>query len=90
MIGNIAYPNRNGNGSIESDHGWKYRGRGLIQITFKSNYAGCGAALGADLVTHPALLAGPEFAALPAAWFWSGNGLNALADAGSIDAISVA
>jgi putative chitinase len=89
MIANIAYANRNGNGSIQSGDGWKYRGRGLIQITFRSNYAGCSTGLGQDLVGQPDLLAAPEFGAMSAAWFWISNGLNALADAGNIDAISV-
>lgn len=89
MIANIAYANRNGNGSIGSGDGWNFRGRGLVQITFRSNYAACGTALETDLTTHPELLAEPEFAALSAAWFWNSHGLNALAETGNIDAISV-
>nr|WP_019365842.1 glycoside hydrolase family 19 protein [Pseudomonas luteola] len=81
-IANNVYANRMGNGSEASGDGWRYRGRGLIQITGRNNYASVGAALGLDLINHPELLERPEHAAMSAAQFWSVNGLNALADAG--------
>ena len=80
-IANVVYASRMGNGPTESGEGWKYRGRGLKQLTGKDNYTRCGQALGLDLVGIPDLLLEPEGAALSAAWFWSGNKCGPLADA---------
>jgi len=68
-------------GNTEYGDGYAYRGRGLIQLTGKANYKKAGDSLGVDLVANPDLVATPEYAALTAGWFWSANGLNALADA---------
>lgn len=84
LIANRAYANRYGNGDEDSGDGWRYRGRGLIQITFKDNYAGCGAALGLDLVGSPELLVDPANAARSAGWFWKAHGINAAADADDV------
>lgn len=81
MIANVVYASRMGNGATESGDGWKYRGRGLKQLTGKDNYTRCGQALGLDLIENPDLLLEPEGAALSAAWFWSINKCGALADA---------
>jgi putative chitinase len=62
-----------GNGTIESGDGWKYRGRGLKQLTGKDNYTRCGAGIGVDLVNNPDLLLEPTYAALSGAWFWQSN-----------------
>ena len=59
-----------------------WRGHGLIQITGFDNYVACGDALGLDLLNQPELLEQPEYACRSAAWFWSVNGLNELADQG--------
>ena len=81
QIANLVYASRLGNGPAMTGDGWRYRGRGLIQVTGWVNYQACGAALSLDLVAHPELLEQPEHAAMSAAWFWSVNGLNELADA---------
>lgn len=78
LIAQIAYGNRLGN--VEPGDGFRYCGRGLIQITGKYNYQACSKALGVDCVAEPELLEIPDYAALSAAWFWSENGLNELAD----------
>ena len=80
-IANVVYASRMGNGPTESGEGWKYRGRGLKQLTGKDNYTRCGQALGMDIVAEPDLLLTPQGAALSAAWFWSVNKCGPLADA---------
>lgn len=80
-LANVVYASRMGNGPITSGDGWRYRGRGLKQLTGKDNYTRCGQALGVDLVADPDLLLQPEYAALSAAWFWSVNKCGPLADA---------
>lgn len=79
-IANRVYAGRMGNGAEVSGDGWRYRGRGLIQITGLNNYKACGNATGLSLVTNPDLLLGLAAAAMSAAWFWSSNGCNELAD----------
>lgn len=79
-LGNFVYAGRNGNGDANSDDGYNYRGRGIIQITGRTNYSDAGKALGVDLISHPEYLEQPTYAALSAAWYWKSRGLNALAD----------
>lgn len=93
MIAMIAYADRFGNGSMDSGDGWRFRGRGPLQLTFRDNYRRAGAALGLDLEKEPDRLLEPVIGALVSGWFWhAGNGrgtsLNALADVGKIDSIS--
>lgn len=84
LIANLVYSSRMGNGSAESGEGWKFRGRGLKQLTGKFNYTKCSEGLGADLVANPDLLLEPVYAAKSAGWFWKTNNLSAFADAGDI------
>lgn len=79
-LANRVYAGRLGNGDEASGDGWTYRGRGLIQLTGRSNYASCTTALGVDLIRYPDRLLEPDTAARSAAWFWSSRGLNQLAD----------
>ena len=80
-LANRAYANRMGNGPEESGEGWRYRGRGLIQITGRAMYERCGQGLAQPLLEQPNLLLTPELAALSAGWYWTANGCHALADA---------
>jgi putative chitinase len=79
-IASRVYASRMGNGNEASQDGWKYRGRGLIQITGKNNYVSFGEAIGRDLTDDPSYLETPEGASRSAAWFWNVNNLNRFAD----------
>jgi len=79
-IANYVYALRLGNGDEDSGDGWRYRGRGLIQLTGRGNYRAAGTALGLPLENDPDQLAQPGAATLSAAWFWKSHGLNELAD----------
>lgn len=87
-IANAVYGGRMGNGPTQSGDGWKFRGRGLKQLTGKENHIRCGSALKVDLVNNPELLLTPELAARSAAWFWSSNGCSAFADKGDIEGLT--
>jgi len=87
-IANKVYADRMGNGDEASGDGWKYSGRGLIQLTGKSNYTLAGDSLVADLLNTPDLVLQPKYAALTAGWFWDKNRLNAFADAGNIEGMT--
>lgn len=80
-IANNCYADRMGNGPESSGDGWRFRGRGLIQVTGRDNYTSAGRHLGLPLVDQPELLEQPEPAARSACWFWQEKGCNELADA---------
>jgi putative chitinase len=89
MIANHIYANRMGNGAESTGDGFKYRGRGVIQITGKQNYATTGAALKVDLVNHPEILKDPHFSLLAAGHYWLSRGLNELADKDDVKNITL-
>jgi putative chitinase len=80
-IANYVYAGRLGNGPVESGDGWRFRGRGLLQVTGRANYAACGLNLGLPLEDAPDRLAVPPVAVLAAADFWKSHHLNSLVDA---------
>lgn len=85
-IANKVYANRMGNGDEASGEGFKFRGRGYIQLTGKQNYTLFGQAISQDLVANPDRVA-TEFPLLSAAWFFHKNGLHKIADEGADDIV---
>lgn len=88
MIANRVYAGRMGNGSPESGDGWKYRGRGPIQLTGKNNYTKFAQSMfdnWQDIVDNPDLVSqDKQIALMSAIWFWNTNNLNQYADVGDI------
>ena len=87
-IAERAYGGRMGNAVEGGGDGWRFRGRGIIQLTGRANYRLAGQALEIDAIGHPDLLAEPAIAAQAAGWFWKTNGCNELADAGDYEGIT--
>lgn len=87
-LANRVYANRLGNGDTSSGDGWRFRGRGLFQLTGRANYMAAGDGLGTDYKANPDLVAEPPDAAFTAAWYWAVGNLNAMADVGQIDVIT--
>jgi putative chitinase len=83
-IANLVYANRMGNGVESSGDGFKYRGRGYIQLTGKVNYESFNKMVDDDIIVNPALVA-TKYPLLSAAWFWNSRLLNTLADKGATD-----
>ncbi len=81
-----VYGGRMGNGAEATGEGYKFRGRGYIQLTGKENYTAFGKSIGEDILSNPDKVAGP-YALLSAAWFFSKNGLHRMADEGASDAV---
>jgi putative chitinase len=73
-----AYEGRRDLGNIYAGDGMKYKGRGLIQITGRYNYAQLSKDLGEDFIKNPELLSTPKYAVQSACWFWNKNKLNDL------------
>lgn len=88
LIANNCYANRMGNGDDKSGDGWKYRGRGLKQLTGKSNYAELTLDTGIDFVSNPDLLLEPVYAVISACWFWKKNNLEVYADKQDIEGMT--
>ena len=84
-IANVVYANRMDNGDTESGDGWKYRGRGPIQLTGKANYSAFASDMDVDVVDNPDKVSeDKEVALMSAIWYWNKNGLNRYADSGDI------
>lgn len=85
-IASKVYANRMGNGNEASKDGFKYLGRGFIQLTGKANYLEFDKSVSEDIMGNPELVA-TKYPLASAAWFWNKNGLNEIADKGATDAI---
>jgi putative chitinase len=85
-IASKVYANRMGNGNEASKDGFKYLGRGFIQLTGKANYIEFDKSVPEDIMANPELVA-TKYPLASAAWFWSKNGLNAIADKGATDIV---
>ena len=77
-----AYEWRKDLGNVQAGDGERFKGRGLIQLTGRTNYTLASNALGIDFVNHPELLEQPEFATMVSCWWWKMKGLNEVADTG--------
>ncbi|CCH02028.1 putative chitinase [Fibrella aestuarina BUZ 2] len=86
-IANLVYAGMSGNGNVASGDGWRYRGRGGIQLTLKDNYAAAGKALGLNLVGQPDLAAQPDIWPRVAVWYWNSRGLTAIAETDKVGVV---
>jgi predicted chitinase len=89
LASGAAYEGRVDLGNTHPGDGVRYKGRGPIQITGRTNYAQAGAALGIDLIANPTEAAAPNVTFRLSAWWWRANGLNEIADTGSVDAATL-
>jgi putative chitinase len=88
-IANRVYANRMGNGPESTGDGWKYRGRGMIQLTGRHNYLMCGRAIEVDLVQNPTYLETIKGSVDSAYWFWTNRpNLNVFADQANIKEVT--
>lgn len=87
-IANRVYANRYGNGDEASGDGWRYRGSGYKQLTFRNNYRDIGAVIGFDLVTWPEMARTPQTAAAVAFAYWDARRCSPLAEAGDCEGIT--
>ena len=84
-IANVVYANRMDNGDTDSGDGWRYRGRGPIQLTGKHNYSKFSADMGVDAIDNPDMVSeDKEVALMSAIWYWNSNNLNRYADSADI------
>lgn len=87
-IANRVYASRMGNGDEASGDGYRYRGRGAIQLTGHNNYRDYGKAAGFDALAYPDRLAEPEHAIGSAGWFWVDRGVKLIAQRSDINAVT--
>lgn len=87
-LANFVYAGRFGNGPPASGDGYRFSGRGYIQITWRENYEKIGRLIGLDLVANPALAESPDHALEVACGFWTFKKLNAIADTGDFTAVT--
>jgi putative chitinase len=87
-IANYVYANRMGNGNEASGDGYKYCGRGYIQLTGKSNYTTFKLTISEDIINSPALVGNSSLAMTSACWYWNTHKLNKLADINNIEGIT--
>lgn len=85
-IANRVYANRMGNGDEQSGDGWKFRGRGLIQLTGRNNYKEFDNFVNDNILENPDLVSG-KYALISAAWFFNDNGINKVSDLGATDEV---
>jgi putative chitinase len=89
LASGATYEGRTDLGNTQPGDGRRYKGRGLIQLTGRTNYATYGAAIGRDLLTDPGVVSRePALCVGVATWFWATHGLNALADADDCEGIT--
>jgi len=88
LASGAAYEGRADLGNVIAGDGVRFKGRGLLQVTGRANYAACGAVLGLDLLAAPQLLEQAAAACRSAGWFWQSRGLNRLADAGDQERVT--
>jgi len=87
-IANCAYAGRGGNGSEASGDGWRHRGRGPIQITFRAGYAAIAKGTGLDVLNNPDLLLAPDAGMRSALQYWSDRKISTAADANNVSRVT--
>ena len=87
QIANRAYANKGGNGNEASGEGWKYRGRGPIQITLKGNYTALQKGSGLQVLNDPDMLLRKPEGAMSSCWYWHSRNLNRFADANQFETL---
>jgi putative chitinase len=87
-IANLVYANRIGNGPVESGDGWRFRGRGFIQLTGRANYSSFDKVVTENIIENPDLVAS-RYPLLSAAWFWHSRNLNKISDLGATEEIVI-
>src|SRR5690606_28493185 len=85
----LRYEGRRDLGNTQPGDGFKYRGRGLVQITGRANYQALSDGLGVDYINNPEWLERPPDAARGRGWWWLNNGCNEIADTGDFLRLSI-
>lgn len=88
-IGNTIYAGKNGNGDVASGDGYRFRGRGFLQVTGRANYRTIGKLIGMPLEDQPELLGEPTSAAEAAATYWKVRKINVPADADDVGTVTL-